>query len=116
MSTAVAGITIQDILSEVPVTDRTIRHWVNKGLLPTPVKKGLGRARGTVAYYPVGAIEKAKIIYNVRRAGATENLLRWVRYIGDAQLITQFERDGSISVTYRPKLFQEETENGLARV
>lgn len=112
----VAGITIQDILEEVPVTDRTIRYWINKGLLPSPVKIGLGRAKGTIAIYPPETLQRAKAIYNIRKAGATQSLLRWVRQIGTSQLITQQELDGSITVIFRPKSFQEEEEYGLERV
>lgn len=56
-------ITIHDILESVPVSDRTIRNWIAKGLVPRPVKKSLGYRRGVIGIYPQGSIEAARIAY-----------------------------------------------------
>lgn len=99
-------ITIHDILHEVDVTDRTIRSWVAQGLLAQPIKRGLGRARGTVAFYPKDTIEKAKAIHAIRRAGKTQELLEVVRKVGNSEVILR-KRGDEVTIIYRPPLFQE---------
>lgn len=99
-------VTIHDILHEVDVTDRTIRSWVARGLLAQPVKRGLGRARGTIAFYPGDTVEKAKAIHAIRKAGRTEELLEVVGKVGKSEVILR-KRGEEVTIIYRPPMFKE---------
>lgn len=101
-------VTIRDILSEVPVTSRTIRNWTRAGLLPPPVKKGLGKGKGTVAYYPPETLEKARFIHNLREYAKTPELKkRLVRMVGSSKIYIYIDECGRLTLRYTPKSFQE---------
>lgn len=99
-------LTIKDIQKEVPVASRTIRSWVQVGLLPRPKKTGLGRGKGTKAVYPESALERAKTIYSIRNASKTKNLVKHVGTHGSI-IVIKPDESGLLTLTYKPKSFQE---------
>ncbi len=52
-----------------PPTDSQLRRWVFEGCLPPPVKRSLGRGRGTVSTYPASAAARAIKIRELLSAG-----------------------------------------------
>lgn len=101
-------LTINDILQEVPVSARTIRNWTNAGLLKPPVKVGLGKGRGTAAYYTEETLDRARFIHNLRNSSRTETLKeKLVQIIGSSKLYVSIDEEGRLTLNYKPKSFQE---------
>lgn len=48
---------------------RAIESWAAKGLAPAPVRRSLGRGRGTVSEYPPGAVDQYAAVASVMRRG-----------------------------------------------
>lgn len=51
--------TLEEVLARAEragyeVSERQLKRWRDEGLVPSPQKVGLGRGKGTVAYYPPG--------------------------------------------------------------
>uniref|UniRef100_A0A6H1ZTW7 Uncharacterized protein n=1 Tax=viral metagenome TaxID=1070528 RepID=A0A6H1ZTW7_9ZZZZ len=101
-------VTIREILEAVPVSSRSIRSWIRQGLLPKPIKYGLGRAVGTMALYPPSALRKAVLIYRIRNAGKKDNLMKLVGQIGSSKIYLGIDDDGLPTMKYVPKSFQED--------
>ncbi|GEM_PF-1480197 len=47
----------------------TIDNWHKNGLLPRPIRKFLGKGKGTISGYPDGTEEQALIVYRKREEG-----------------------------------------------
>jgi hypothetical protein len=48
---------------------RAIEDWAARGLAPAPVRRSLGRGRGTASEYPPGAVEQYAAVASVMRRG-----------------------------------------------
>jgi hypothetical protein len=51
------------------VSSRVIEDWAARGLAPAPVRRSLGRGRGTVSEYPAGAADQYAAVAAVMRRG-----------------------------------------------
>jgi hypothetical protein len=61
---------IRDLtLRGVSVTCRAVEGWAARGLAPAPVRRSLGRGRGTVSEYPPGAADQYAAVASVMRRG-----------------------------------------------
>jgi hypothetical protein len=65
----VPGETAQSLLQDPearirgkPVSATQLARWHREGYLPTPMRKGLGRGRGTVSIYPPGTREQLRAL------------------------------------------------------
>jgi hypothetical protein len=65
----VPGETAQSLLQDPearirgkPVSATQLARWHREGYLPTPVRKGLGRGKGTVSIYPAGTREQLRAL------------------------------------------------------
>ena len=75
------------------ISDRTIRSWVQYGLIDRPDKKGLGRGRGTEATWPRTQVELLMALLHHRDKGGGTPIAAlchlpvwgWLR-LGDAQI------------------------------
>ena len=61
-------ISAQDLInakeiSEFSVTRAQLVRWQNRGAIPRPVLRHLGKGHGTVALYPLSVIEQTKALY-----------------------------------------------------
>lgn len=54
---------------EREVTERRLKRWRDEGLVPSPRKEGLGRGRGTTAYYPSGTGDLVRAIAKELESG-----------------------------------------------
>tara|TARA_R110000824_G_scaffold17485_1_gene70841 strand:+ start:300 stop:650 length:351 start_codon:yes stop_codon:yes gene_type:complete len=61
-----ATVTIQDIQAAVPVSTRTIRNWISKGLLPRPQLVSKGYKSGVLGIYAESVINTAQLLYATR--------------------------------------------------
>lgn len=52
---------------DVSVSCRAIEGWAARGLAPAPVRRSLGRGRGTVSEYPPGAADQYAAVASVMR-------------------------------------------------
>jgi hypothetical protein len=56
-------------LRDVSATCRAVEGWAARGLAPAPVRRSLGRGRGTVSEYPPGAADQYAAVASVMRRG-----------------------------------------------
>jgi DNA-binding transcriptional MerR regulator len=67
-------VTIDDILEVAPVSPRTVRYWVQKGLLPRPLRHSGGYKQGVLGLYPPEALSAAQIAFQARKCTLEERL------------------------------------------
>src|SRR5712691_11203568 len=53
----------------VVVSPRAAEGWAAKGLAPRPIRKSLGRGRGTTSEYPPGSVDQYAAVAAVMRSG-----------------------------------------------
>jgi hypothetical protein len=62
--------TLEDLMAAASVSERTIRNWLERGLVPTPVKVSLGYPNGVFNRYPAYACEQVRFHRRDARRGA----------------------------------------------
>lgn len=65
-------VTMEELLELVPVSSRTIRNWISKGLIDPPIKISDGYKSGVHGLYKADTIEKASLLYLTRMMPLTE--------------------------------------------
>lgn len=102
-------VTIEDILSKVDVSSRTIRNWVKAGLLPRPQRKGMGYRQGVIGIYPDNTVERAKFIRDIRMLSRNgERLLRLVKEDSNKKIYIGIDEEGCPFIRYVPRSFWKE--------
>lgn len=61
--------TMDDLIAAAGASDKTIRNWMKRGLLPTPVKVSLGYPSGVFNRFPAYACEQVRFIAAMRAEG-----------------------------------------------
>jgi DNA-binding transcriptional MerR regulator len=55
------------------VSARSIADWINEGLIPAPIKKGLGRGKGLRIQYTQETLDCALLLVRLRQFGRPRN-------------------------------------------
>lgn len=74
------------------VTPTQLRRWCDVGLMPNPVRRGLGRGRGVVALYPTGAAWQASVIARALKQNRNLDDAGWTAWVLGFP-VTAFVRD-----------------------
>jgi DNA-binding transcriptional MerR regulator len=61
--------TLEDLMAAAGASERTIRNWLERGLVPMPVKVSLGYPNGVFNRYPAYACEQVRFIAAMRAEG-----------------------------------------------
>lgn len=61
--------TIEDLMAAASMSERTIRNWLARGLLPMPKKISLGYPKGVFNRFPAYACEQVRFIATMRAEG-----------------------------------------------
>ena len=93
-------VTMADIVSVIPVTERTVRSWISEGLLPRPLKTSEGYRKGVVGYYPKEALNTARVLHAARGLTLQERS----QLVGNSKRYTYIvEEDGTVVVRMKAK-------------
>lgn len=91
---------MEDIQAEVPISSRTVRNWIQLGLMPRPERVSEGYRSGVRGMYPDSAISTARLLHATRYMTLDERgkmLNRQSRYEW------RIEADGTIVLRIRAK-------------
>jgi hypothetical protein len=61
--------TMEDIMEAAGVTRRTIRVWIERGLLTKPIKVSLGYPSGVFNRFPAHVLEQVRFVAAMREQG-----------------------------------------------
>jgi len=63
-------VTSKEILDQTGIkTQRTLRQWSERGLLPPARRTGKERGRGSIGWFPYYTLDRAKMICDLKREG-----------------------------------------------
>jgi DNA-binding transcriptional MerR regulator len=60
---------MEDVMAAAGASARTIRNWMDRGLVPTPTKVSLGYPNGVFNRFPAYACEQVRFIAAMRAEG-----------------------------------------------
>jgi len=63
--------TMADIMEAAGVTRRTVRVWIARGLLTTPIKVSHGYPTGVFNRFPAHTLEQARFVVAMREQGVS---------------------------------------------
>ncbi len=61
--------TMEDVMAAAGASYRTIRNWMDRGLVPMPVKVSLGYPSGVFNRFPAYACEQVRFVAAMRAEG-----------------------------------------------
>ena len=61
--------TMEDLMAAASVSERTIRNWLERGLVPMPIKVSLGYPNGVFNRFPAYACEQVRFVAAMRAEG-----------------------------------------------
>lgn len=78
-----SGLTLQEVLAAarqrgVEVSERQLKRWRDEELVSSPTKRGLGRGRGTVVFYPAETPQRLVRIARALDENRSFSYVRWV--------------------------------------